>query len=290
MLWDLSDSSNIGLKHYERILPIVALTFVMTPERQALIRNVFEAAAALEPEKRANFLDNQCVGDPDLRLEVNTLLEAQERIPAWLNKPLLGVTQQTRVTPAATMRNLDGMQLGAYTLIREIGHGGMGVVYLAERADGAFQKQVAIKFLQPGLHSTEIIERFQQEREILAALDHPNIARLLDGGSTPDGLPYFVMEYVDGIPLHHWCDQRKLSITMRLRVFSGVCSAVEYAHQRLVVHRDLKPSNILVTAEGTVKLLDFGIGKLLGPEGSGNIIKTGALQRLLTPSTRVQSK
>lgn len=269
---------------YELFFRLATLGFVMTPERQAQIRRVFEAAAAMEREQRTAFLESECSSDDDLRREVTTLLEVQERIPDWLNKPLLGATRPSHATPQEHMPLLNGMKLGAYTLLREIGHGGMGVVYLAERADGAFQKQVAIKFLQPGLHTAEIIVRFQREREILAALDHPNIARLLDGGTTPDGLPYFIMEYVDGKPIHRWCDERKLSVTRRLELFRSVCSAVEYAHQRLVVHRDLKPSNILVTPDGVVKLLDFGIGKLLGPGRSVNVVETGALERLLTPA------
>jgi eukaryotic-like serine/threonine-protein kinase len=159
-------------------------------------------------------------------------------------------------------------RIGAYRVLRELGHGGMGTVYLAARADDQYQKRVAIKVVR-GLDSDQIVRHFRRERQILAALDHPNIARLLDGGTTEDGLPYFVMERVEGEPIDLFCDERKLSVQERLRLFQGVCAAVQYAHQNLVVHRDLKPKNILVDAQGVPKLLDFGIAKLLNPEISG---------------------
>ena len=159
-------------------------------------------------------------------------------------------------------------RIGAYRVLRELGHGGMGTVYLAARADDQYQKRVAIKVVR-GLDSEQIVRHFRRERQILAALDHPNIARLLDGGTTEDGLPYFVMERVEGEAIDSFCDGRKLSVQERLRLFQGVCAAVQYAHQNLVVHRDLKPKNILVDAQGVPKLLDFGIAKLLNPEISG---------------------
>ena len=155
-------------------------------------------------------------------------------------------------------------RIGPYKLIRELGHGGMGTVFLAARADEQFEKRVALKVVR-GSDSEEVVRFFRRERQILAGLEHPNICRLLDGGSTEEGLPYFVMEYVEGEPIDHFCDERKLSIPERLNLFEGVCSAVQYAHRSLVVHRDLKPGNILVTSEGVPKLLDFGIAKLLNP-------------------------
>ena len=155
---------------------------------------------------------------------------------------------------------MTGRRLSGYTLIRQIGCGGMGWVYLAERSDGAFHKQVAVKIVLP---SRGVLERFRHERDILASLDHPNIARLMDGGVTEDGWPYFVMEYIEGKPIDAWCEERKLSVSQRIELFAGVIAAVRYAHQRLVVHRDLKPGNILVAGDGTVKLLDFGIAKVL---------------------------
>src|SRR5262249_26844178 len=148
----------------------------------------------------------------------------------------------------------------------ELGRGGMGIVYLARRADDQYRKQVAIKLIRGGIDNDDIIRRFRNERQILAELDHPNIARFLEGGITADGRTYYVMEYITGQPIDDYCDLRRLSINERLRLFRDVCSAVQYAHQRLVIHRDIKPSNILVTEDGTVKLLDFGIAKLLNPE------------------------
>jgi tRNA A-37 threonylcarbamoyl transferase component Bud32 len=178
---------------------------------------------------------------------------------------------------------MEGRRLSGYTLLHEIGRGGMGVVYLAQRSDGAFEKQVAIKLIQPGMNRVDFLERFRQEREILASLDHPGIARLLDAGTTEEGLPYFVMEFVAGSPIHQWCDERKLNVTQRLELFRGICDAVQYAHQRLVVHRDLKPGNILVTASGQVKLLDFGVAKLLRHDGERDAETPAMLMRAMTP-------
>ncbi len=158
-----------------------------------------------------------------------------------------------------------GRRVGNYTLVREIGRGGMSVVYLAERADQAYEHQVAVKLVYPGLVDPRLAERLVAERQILARLEHPNIARLLDGGTTDDGVPYFVMERIDGLPIDRHCDERGLSISERIRLFRTVCAAVAHAHRNLVVHRDLKPSNILVGADGEPKLLDFGIAKVLSP-------------------------
>lgn len=177
---------------------------------------------------------------------------------------------------------LANQQFGPYRVVREIGRGGMGTVWLAERADGQFQQQVALKLIKRGMDSDEIVWRFRHELQILASLAHPNIARLLDGGTAEDGRPYFVMEYVEGVSLDRYCADNQLNLTARLRLFLTVCAAVQHAHQKLVVHRDLKPGNILVTAEGTVKLLDFGLAKLLDPaQGDAEITQTR--QRLLTP-------
>jgi serine/threonine protein kinase len=174
--------------------------------------------------------------------------------------------------------------IGPYRLVRELGRGGMGVVYLAMRDDGAFRKNVAIKLLLREAVNEEFILRFKQERQVLAALDHPNIARILDGGDMPDGMPYYVMEYVDGLPLDEYCDRKSLSITERLRIFQQVCSAVDYLHQNSIVHRDLKPANILVSNEGSVKLLDFGIAKLMGAGAYANPNLTSARGSPMTPT------
>ncbi len=236
----------------------------MSPERFRQIRNLFEAVMEQQPEQRESFLEEACRDDQDLQHEVQRLLAAQDKPLPWLDR----AADAARTDP----RRLEGRVLGPYQVLREIGHGGMGTVYLATRADHVFRKPVAIKILQRGM-SPEIVARFEQEREILASLDHPNIARLLDGGTTPDGLSYLVMEYVQGRPIDRYCDEEKLDIAARLQLFRSVCAAVEHAHQKHIIHRDLKPANILVTADGTVKLLDFGIAKLM-PE---NEIETTAL-------------
>jgi serine/threonine protein kinase len=237
----------------------------------------------LDPPARQALLERECQPDEDLRKEVERLLSARERLPEWLAEPLLGPAGRVLDAMVKSAPGMEGRQLRGYELIREIGRGGMGSVYLAERADGAYRKQVAIKIVHAEEKNREILERFRQEREILASLDHPNIARLLDGGSTEEGLPYFVMEFVDGQPIHRWCDERKLNVRRRLELFRDVCAAVQYAHQHLVVHRDLKPGNILVTPDGTVKLLDFGIAKLLHPVQTGELPATITMMRLMTP-------
>jgi non-specific serine/threonine protein kinase/serine/threonine-protein kinase len=176
------------------------------------------------------------------------------------------------------------VRIGPYRLIREIGRGGMGTVLLAVRSDDAFQKRVAIKILKRGMDTEAIVRRFRTERQILASLEHPYIAGLLDGGTTADGLPYFAMEYVEGQPIDEYCDSRALDTTARLQLFGKICAAVQYAHQNLIIHRDIKPANVLVTAEGTPKLLDFGIAKLLNPElGGQTLAPTLEGLQLLTP-------
>ena len=180
---------------------------------------------------------------------------------------LSGQARDSTVT--LTRPGLDAeRRIGPYKLIRELGRGGMGTVWLAARADEQFEKRVALKVVR-GSDSEEVLRFFRRERQILAGLEHPNIARLLDGGTTEEGLPYFVMEHVEGVPIDRYCDEHKLSVPERLRLFEGVCSAVQHAHRSLVVHRDLKPGNILVTEEGIPKLLDFGIAKLLNPGVAG---------------------
>jgi serine/threonine protein kinase len=235
----------------------------MSPERFRQIRNLFEAVMEQQPGQRESFLEEACRDDQELQHEVQRLLDVQDKPLPWLDR-----AADARTDP----RRMEGRVLGPYQVLREIGHGGMGTVYLATRADHVFRKSVAIKILQMGV-SPEIVARFEQEREILASLDHPNIARLLDGGTTPDGLSYLVMEYVQGRPIDRYCDEEKLDIAARLQLFRSVCTAVDHAHKKHIIHRDLKPANILVTAEGTVKLLDFGIAKLM-PE---NEIETTAL-------------
>src|SRR5262249_12631778 len=173
--------------------------------------------------------------------------------------------------------------VGSYRILQEIGHGGMGAVYLAERIDEQFQKHVAVKLIKRGMDTDAVLRRFHDERKILAELDHPNIARLIDGATTAQGRAYFLMEYVDGQPIDRYCDERRLGVDDRLRLFLRVCAAVSYAHQRLVVHRDIKPSNILVTPDGSPKLLDFGIAKVMHAGNAGETRVTAVFMRPMTP-------
>ena len=176
--------------------------------------------------------------------------------------------------------------VGRYRIIREIGRGGMSVVYLAHRANADFEHDVAVKILKRGLDTEDVLRRFAQERQILALLEHSGIARLFDGGATEDGRPYIVMIYVQGVPIDRYCADRRLSITERLRVFLDVARAVQYAHRNLIVHRDLKPSNVLVTEDGCVKLLDFGIAKLLDDADAWGAPPTRPAARVMTPEVR----
>jgi eukaryotic-like serine/threonine-protein kinase len=237
-------------------------------------------ADALELDSRvarAALIAERCGTDNDLLREVESLLEQTTDSFENFAESTTESLRRGMSTLAAAQR------VGAYAIVRELGHGGMGAVYLAQRADGAFQKQVAIKVLKRGTDTDEVLRRFQSEREILARLNHPNIARLLDAGTTDDGLPYFVMDYVDGKPITRYADEHRLSLTERLNLFSVVCSAVGYAHQNLIIHRDLKPSNVLVTNHGEVKLLDFGIAKLVQPAESEQSNVTVTMLRVMTP-------
>jgi serine/threonine-protein kinase len=235
----------------------------MTPERWQRIKQVFDGAAERPPAERPAYLDEACAGDEELRAEVESLLESEEREVSLLDGGVLDAFGRM----LAYEPGEGGRRLGNYRLLHEIGRGGMAVVFAAVRADEQYRQQVAIKLIRRGMDSERMVARFRQERQILANLVHPNIARLLDGGVTDEGLPYLVMELIDGEPIDLYCDRRQLSIGRRLELFRTICAAVHSAHQNLVVHRDLKPSNILVTADGTPKLLDFGIAKLLEPDG-----------------------
>jgi serine/threonine-protein kinase len=252
----------------------------MTPDRWQEIQGLFHQALDLDSAGQAAFLTEACPTDAALRAEVEALLRASRRAGAG-EFIADAIGRAARDLADATAASRVGERVGPYRLVREIGHGGMGTVYLAERADEQYQASVAIKFVRAGAASAELGRRFRAERQILAALTHPHIAWLLDGGTAADGSPYLVMEYVAGEPIDSWCDRRGLGLEGRLALFLRVCAAVQHAHQALVVHRDLKPSNILVTADGTPKLVDFGIAKLLA-EGS-DAEATGTL-RLLTPA------
>lgn len=236
----------------------------MNPEQWQRVREVLDRAIAAPDDQRTALLDAACSDDSELRKEVVSLLHAHQQAGSvFLRKPALAVD----LPGIASIDNSSrvGRRVGVYRLIELVGQGGMGDVYRAERADGQYDKQVAIKFVRAGLDTAAILERFRNERQVLASLDHPNIARLLDGGTTEDGIPYLVMELIEGTPIDQYCDAEKLAITERLRLFLQVASAVQYAHQHLVIHRDIKPGNILVTKEGVPKLLDFGIARILDP-------------------------
>lgn len=225
------------------------------------LRELFDAALELPAEQRSVWLEEACAGDSELRTEVRALLDAHDATCTWLE-----------AGPARDSQPRPGSCAGPYRLVSELGHGGMGTVYLGERTIGRVTQRVAVKLVRPGLASNaEVIRRFEQEREILASLEHPNIARLLDIGSTDDGVPYLVMDYVEGKTIDVWCDVRHTSVAERLRLFCTACEAIQYAHDHRVIHRDLKPGNMLVTADGTLKLLDFGIARLLR---SGNDAQT----------------
>ena len=251
-----------------------------TVERWARIKEVFEAAAELSGAARETFLEQACGPDETLRREVESLLASDAQANDFIERPAdslpRDLLQEFAAEPFVARR------FGAYQSIRELGRGGLGTVYLAARADDQYQKEVALKLLRRGLDTDDILRRFRNERQILARLEHPNIARLIDGGTSEDVLPYFVMEYVAGEPLDRYCQSRHLTTAERLQLFRTVCGAITYAHQNLVIHRDLKPSNILVTKEGEVKLLDFGIAKLLGAEEEA-AFRTMTEQRVMTP-------
>jgi serine/threonine-protein kinase len=234
----------------------------MTPETLDLenVKEILERALELTPTERPGFVAQACAGDSDLRREVESLLEQEEAVPPWCEGPL-------PLSPSGNGKPLEPEQrIGPYRIVRRLGAGGMGEVVLAEREDD-FEKKVALKVVRPERLSPELALRFHRERQILAQLEHPNVARILDGGTTDDGQPYFVMEYVEGERIDRYCERRALPPRARLEPFLQVCSALELAHRSLVVHRDLKPRNILVNEEGVPKLLDFGIAKRLATPG-----------------------
>lgn len=250
----------------------------MAPERWQRIEALLQRALDAAPTARAALLDRECRGDPALRAEVESLLAAASHD----DLPLAGVALRggNAAEPPPVLK--PGLRLGAWRIVALIGRGGMGEVYLAERADGAFRQQVAIKLLQR--EAGEHLARFHAERRILARLEHPGIARLIDSTVCDDGRPAMVMEYVDGVPLLDWCRQRRADLATRLGLFAQVCDAVGFAHANLVIHRDLKPGNILVGADGRVKLLDFGVAKLLDPGAWNEDSQTRTRLAPMTPA------
>ena len=253
----------------------------MQAERWQRVEELFGVALDRAPDERATFLTEACGNDDGLRREVEALLVSHQRAGDFIQSSAFEDALNLIKRPEPTLES--GHRIGSYGVIREIGRGGMGTVYLAARADDEYRQQVAIKIIKRGMDTAEVLRRFRNERQILASLDHPNIARLLDGGTTEDGVPFFVMEHIEGLPLLNYCDAERLSTVERLELYRKICAAVQHAHQNLVVHRDIKPSNIVVTPDGTPKLLDFGIAKLLVPDAGQPGEQTATIAQIMTP-------
>jgi eukaryotic-like serine/threonine-protein kinase len=256
----------------------------MDPERWQRVQDAFLNAAELSFEEQAAYLDAVCDGDPDFRKEVEALLTNDRTGDDFLG-PAVSDAAAACANDNEVREEMSfiGRRVGPYVIVRAIGRGGMGTVFQAVRMDEEYLNSVAVKFIADGMQTPEVLSRFRTERQILASLQHPNIAALLDGGTTEDGRPYIVMEYIEGEPLLDYCQRKKLNTTERLKIFHDLCLAVQHAHQMLVIHRDIKPANILVTNSGAPKLLDFGIAKLLAPELVGGDRTTETIMRRLTP-------
>ena len=255
----------------------------MEPERWHRIEKIFQQALELTGDERDAYVAAAAAGDEALRGELEELLSAHQSSGSFLDEPVVegGISQLIK----DQQDDYRSRMIGPYRLLKKLGEGGMSRVYLAVRDDDEYQKLVAVKVIPQDLDHDDLRRRFRTERQILASLDHPNIAKLLDGGTTDEGTPYFVMDYIEGTPIDEYCDRSRLSVVDRLRLFRTVCAAVQYAHQNLVVHRDIKASNILVTADGAPKLLDFGIAKLLKPEAFAVPVEMTATRiRPMTPS------
>ncbi len=249
---------------------------------QTEIKSIFGRVVAIgSAEQCAEYLQQACAGDPALLAEIESLLQAEKDAGSFLRerKPSPAVTVDEPVTERP------GMVIGPYKLLEQIGEGGFGIVFIAEQ-QAPIRRRVALKVLKPGMDTRQVIARFEAERQALAIMDHPNIARVFDGGATPTGRPYFVMEFVKGVPITQFCDEQTLSPRQRLELFIPVCQAIQHAHQKGVIHRDLKPSNILVSRHDTtpvVKVIDFGVAKALGQELTDKTLFTGVAQIIGTP-------
>src|SRR5580765_2789923 len=251
-------------------------------DRWQELKELFEEAIESPAGQRETILARAARLDGSLAGELKTLLEAHDHEGQFL-EDIVGAEGRDLVAISRDGALL-GRRVGSYELLGEIGTGGMGTVFLARRTDSEYESRVAVKLIRPGVLSEEALRRFRAERQALANLNHAGIARLLDGGTTADGLPFLVMEYIEGEPIDESCDRRSLSVEGRLALFRSVCEAVEHAHRHMVIHRDIKPGNILVTASGEVKLLDFGIAKLLpGAEWAEPAGLTRTAQRVMTP-------
>jgi len=267
-----------GRRTFPDPIPHVPVDMPEPSERWREIERTFAALTPLPPEERKAYLDRTCADDPEMRREVESLLAFDEPADADLSQILEGAAASF-----VDGSSLLGRRFGPYLATAVLGSGGMGAVYLGIRADDQFHKQVAIKAVKRGMDTDAVVERFRRERQILANLDHPYIAKLLDGGATEGGVPYFVMEYIQGKAIDEYCAAAGLSVEQRCELFRKVCEAVSYAHRSLVVHRDLKPGNILVTEDGTPRLLDFGISRVLTPEGTADTVDATHQSHPLTP-------
>jgi len=245
------------------------------PDNWEKVQEIFLAAADLPPGEQQRFLESACSDDPELRRDVDSLLVADRNHSHDIDLAVRAAAQQLLGADPVI-----GARFGAWRVSREVGRGGMGIVYLVVRDDAQFEKQAALKLIRAGMDTAELLLRFRHERQILASLDHPYIARLIDGGATPEGRPFLVMDYVEGLRIDQWCRERSLSVEDRCLLFLKVCEAVSYAHRSLVVHRDLKPGNILIASDGSPKLLDFGVAKLLAAERDMAVTSGGSA---LTP-------
>jgi len=257
----------------------------MTSERWQQIEELFHEAIELDAAERPRFLAKAAANDDELRREVEQLLSQHDAANDFIEQPVY--ENHLNGVVASVLDEFEdpmiGSTLGAYTIDREVGRGGMGAVYLASRSDGEFRQRVAIKIVKRGVDTDHVIKRFRNERQILASLDHPFITRLIDGGTTPDGRPYFVMDMIEGLSLYDHADKYDLSVEDRLRLFCRICEAVEYAHQKHIIHRDLKPTNIIIARDGSPRLLDFGIAKLLDPDlASDTLQPTATALRMMT--------
>lgn len=248
----------------------------MGTDHWQLVERIYHSALEQEESQRAAFLERVCAGDRDLRVEVESLLTYARQTGQFIDKGALVVVAEElgaehAAHPVSSDQNrMIGKKISQYRITAKVGSGGMGDVFRAVRADDAYEGHVALKLISAGRQSTFFVNRFKTERQILASLDHPNIARLFDGGTSEDGIPYLVMEYIEGEPITAYCDHHRLCVADRLKLFVQVCFAVQYAHQHLIIHRDIKPDNILVTTDGVAKLMDFGVAKILDVDAESN--------------------
>jgi Serine/threonine protein kinase len=269
----------------------------VSPDHWQKLEEIFNIAAELRADERNSYIDHACGDDLELRIQIHKLIASESKSsdfiesPIWTDSRFVNTSAKKQISrsfddddEASDIETLIGTRVGPFRLESELGRGGMGAVYLAARDDGEFQQKVAIKLIKRGMDSDFIIRRFRHERQILASFEHPYIARLIDGGTSATGVPYFVMEYIEGQTLYEYCDSKMMDLRSRLKLFLKICSALEYAHQKKIVHRDIKPSNILVNEAGVPKLLDFGIAKILDPSLIHESVNpTASMMRMMTP-------